>query len=598
MDNKKDKLEDFKTAISSTVRSISNSERIEVSFGNQTPKSEKNFIKLPELNQINNKLNFDQIRAIADSKSLNLRFSNDKTFKQYEPTGNISKKLYEISEKIRCEKIGTSYFRGVKNNIEKFYQERISGLDLKNSEDRIIESFENYLRTKFLDFKNDSQIDKKLKSYKKDLNEKFKGKIAQLNEATLDQKKYNSLISELISNMNLDENLDEKEEKDEDKNNDDKQNKPENQDKQAKEKEDKQEEMSIDSGMPDLENEAKESDQAEEDVEIEDSSQSDLKKKGKNTLGDINYKTYTEEFDEIIKAEDLENAEELIRLRKNLDQQLLQLKNFISKLANKLQRKLLAKQNRSWNFDLEEGMLDTSKLPRIIMDPLNSLTFKKEKDIEFKDTLVTILIDNSGSMRGKPISVAAICADILSRTLERCAVKVEILGFTTKHWKGGLSREKWMKHEKPTLPGRLNDLRHIVYKSADTPWRQAKNNMGLMLKEGLLKENIDGEALKWAYNKMNKRKEDRKILMVISDGAPVDDSTLSTNTSDYLESNLKKTVKWIENRTNIELLAIGIGHDVTRYYNQAVKITDVQDLGDVMINQLTDLFVEKKTTIH
>ena len=233
------------------------------------------------------------------------------------------------------------------------------------------------------------------------------------------------------------------------------------------------------------------------------------------------------------------------------------------------------------------------------MDPYNSLSFKKEKDIEFKDTLVTILIDNSGSMRGKPISVAAICADILSRTLERCAVKVEILGFTTKHWKGGSSREKWMKNDKPNLPGRLNDLRHIIYKSADTPWRQAKNNMGLMLKEGLLKENIDGEALKWAYNKMNRRKEERKILMVISDGAPVDDSTLSTNTSDYLESNLKKTVKWIENKTNIELLAIGIGHDVTRYYNQAVKITDVQDLGDVMINQLTDLFVEKNIkTIH
>ena len=599
VDNKKEKLEDFKTAISSTVRSISNSEKIEVSFGNHTSKSEKNSIKLPELAQINNKLNFDQIRAIADSESLNFRFSDNKTFKQFEPKGNISKRLYEISEKIRCEKIGTSYFKGIKNNIEKFYQKRLSGLDLKSSEDKIIESFENYLRTKFLDFKNDSQIDKKLKSYKKDLNEKFKDKITQLNEVTLDQEKFNSLISKLISNMNLDENLDKEEKKDEDKNNDDKQNKPDNQDKQAKEKEDKQEEMSIDSGMPDLENEAKESNQAEEDIEIEDSSQSDLKKRGRATLGDINYKTYTEEFDEIIKAEDLENAEELTRLRKNLDQQLLQLKNFISKLANKLQRKLLAKQNRSWNFDLEEGLLDTSKLPRIIMDPFNSLTFKKEKDIEFKDTLVTILIDNSGSMRGKPISVAAICADILSRTLERCAVKVEILGFTTKHWKGGLSREKWMKNEKPTLPGRLNDLRHIIYKSADTPWRQAKNNMGLMLKEGLLKENIDGEALKWAYNKMNRRKEDRKILMVISDGAPVDDSTLSTNTSDYLESNLKKTVKWIENKTNIELLAIGIGHDVTRYYNQAVKITDVQDLGDVMINQLTDLFVEKnKTTIH
>ena len=599
MDSKKEKLEDFKTAISSTVRSISNSKKIEVSFGNQAPKSEKNSIKLPELGQINNKLNFNQIRAMADSKSLNFRFSDNKTFKQYEPEGNISKRLYKISEKIRCEKIGTSYFKGVKNNIEKFYQERVSGLDLKSSEDKIIESFENYLRTKFLDFKNDTQIDKKLKSYKKDLNEKFNDKIVQLDEATLDQKKFNSLISELISNMNLDENLDEEEKKDEEKNNNDKQNKPDNQDKQAKKKEDKQEEMSIDSGMPDLENEAKESDQAEEDVEINDSSQPDLKKKGRNSLGDINYKAYTEEFDEIIKAEDLENAEELTRLRKNLDQQLLQLKNFISKLANKLQRKLLAKQNRSWNFDLEEGLLDASKLSRIIMNPFNSLTFKKEKDVEFKDTLVTILIDNSGSMRGKPISVAAICADILSRTLERCAVKVEILGFTTKHWKGGLSREKWMKNEKPTLPGRLNDLRHIIYKSADTPWRQAKNNMGLMLKEGLLKENIDGEALKWAYNKMSRRKEDRKILMVISDGAPVDDSTLSTNTGDYLESNLKKTVKWIENKTNIELLAIGIGHDVTRYYNQAVKITDVQDLGDVMVNQLTDLFTKKnKTTIH
>ena len=599
MENKKEKIADFKTAISSTVRSLSNSEKIEVSFGNDASKSGTNSIRLPELSPINNKLNYNQIRAIADSKSLRHRFSDPKTFKQYEPDGNISKQLYKISEKIRCEKIGTSYFKGVKNNIETFYQERVSGLDLKSSEDKIVESFENYLRTKFLDFENNSQIDKKLKSYKKDLNEKFKDKIGQLNEFTLNQEKFNSLISELIANMNLDENLDEEEKKDDEQNNDDKQNKPDNQEKQAKEKEDKQEEMSIDSGMPDLENEAKESDQAEEEIEIEDSSQPDLKKRGKSSLGDINYKTYTEEFDEIIKAEELENTEELTRLRKNLDQQLLQLKNFISKLANKLQRKLLAKQNRSWNFDLEEGLLDTSKLPRIIMDPYNSLSFKKEKDIEFKDTLVTILIDNSGSMRGKPISVAAICADILSRTLERCAVKVEILGFTTKHWKGGSSREKWMKNDKPTLPGRLNDLRHIIYKSADTPWRQAKNNMGLMLKEGLLKENIDGEALKWAYNKMNRRKEERKILMVISDGAPVDDSTLSTNTSDYLESNLKKTVKWIENKTNIELLAIGIGHDVTRYYNQAVKITDVQDLGDVMINQLTDLFVEKnKKTIH
>ncbi len=599
MENKKEKLEYFKTAISSTVRSLSNSDKIEVCFGNQTQKTDKNSIKLPELENISNQINFEEIRAISDSKSLRARFSNLKILKKYEPVGNVSKKLYNISEKIRCERIGTSYFKGVKNNIEKYYNKRVSGVDLKSSEDKIIESFENYLRTKFLDFQNNNDIDKKLKPFKKDLNQQFKSKVAELKNLTLDQEKFNSLISKLISEMSLDENIDEEQKKDEENNKNEKESKPQNQDQKSTKKEEKYEEMSIDSGVPDLENEAKDSDEAIEEIEVEKSSRPDLRKRNNPNFADLKYKSYTQEFDEIIKAEELENAEELSRLRKNLDQQLLQLKSFISKLANKLQRKLLAKQNRSWNFDLEEGLLDTSKLPRIIMDPYNSLSFKKEKDIEFKDTLVTILIDNSGSMRGKPISVAAICADILSRTLERCMVKVEILGFTTKHWKGGLSREKWMKNNKPNFPGRLNDLRHIIYKSADNPWRQAKNNMGLMLKEGLLKENIDGEALKWAFNKMNKRKEERKILMVISDGAPVDDSTLSTNTSEYLENNLKKTVKWIEGKSNIELLAIGIGHDVTRYYNRAVKITDVQDLGDVMINQLTDLFVEKsKKTFH
>ena len=599
MENKKEKIETFKTAISSTVRTLSNSEKIEVSFGNQISKSEKNSIRLPDLEFNQNKINFDEIRAVADSKSLKLRLSNSKTLKKFEPEGNISKRLYNISEKIRCEMIGSSYFKGVKNNIEKFYLKRISGLDLKRSEDKIAEAFENYLRVKFLDLKNNSQIDSKLKSYKKDLNDRFKSKISKLKDESLDQEKFNSLISQLISEMSLDENIDEEQKREEENKNDKNQSEPQNHDQKTKDKEEKQEEISIDRGIPDLENKTKDSDKADEELEIEDNSRPDFKKRGNTQFGDLKYKTFTEEFDEIIKAEELENSEELVRLRKNLDQQLLQLKNFISKLANKLQRKLLAKQNRSWNFDLEEGLLDTSKLPRIIMDPFNSLSFKKEKDVDFKDTLVTILIDNSGSMRGKPISVAAICADILSRTLERCMVKVEILGFTTKHWKGGSSREKWMKNNKPSLPGRLNDLRHIIYKSADTPWRQAKNNMGLMLKEGLLKENIDGEALKWAFNKMNKRKEDRKILMVISDGAPVDDSTLSTNTSEYLETNLKNTVKWIEKKSNIELLAIGIGHDVTRYYERAVKITDVQDLGDVMINQLTDLFVKNKNrTLH
>ena len=598
VEKKTEILESFKTAIGSTAKSLSNTEEVEVSFGNKDIKSEKVFIKLPEIEQINNKINYNQIRAIADSESLKLRFSDSNILKSFEPEGNISKKLYTVAEKIRYEKLGSDQFKGVKKNINRYYLERVNSLDLKSSEDKIIESFENYLRCKLLDAKINKELDKKLKSFKKDIDIKFKNKIKELDEFASDQAQYNSIVSDLINKMSLDENLEE-EDKNEEENKEEKQNHPKNQEQKAEKQDQEQKEMSIESGIPDLENQTKESDQDGEEIEIEDKTSTDLRKKINKNLGDIKYTSYTEEFDEIIKAEDLEGEEELKRLRKNLDQQLLQLKNFISKLANKLQRKLLAKQNRSWNFDLEEGLLDTSKLPRVIMDPFNSLSFKKEKDIEFKDTLVTILIDNSGSMRGKPISVAAICADILARTLERCSVKVEILGFTTKHWKGGSSREKWMKNDKPSFPGRLNDLRHIIYKSADTPWRQAKSNMGLMLKEGLLKENIDGEALKWAYNKMTRRKEERKILMVISDGAPVDDSTLSTNTSDYLETNLKNVVKWIENKSNIELLAIGIGHDVTRYYNQAIKITDVQDLGDVMINQLTDLFVEKnKKTLH
>ena len=286
--------------------------------------------------------------------------------------------------------------------------------------------------------------------------------------------------------------------------------------------------------------------------------------------------------------------DEIKKLRNNLDQQLTSFQDVITKLANKLQRQLLAKQNRSWEYDLEEGLLDSSKLSRIIIDPQNSLSFKKEKDYEFKDTIVTLLIDNSGSMRGRPITIAALCADILSRTLERCNVKVEILGFTTKNWKGGEAREKWSKSGKPKNPGRLNDLRHIIYKGADMHWRQSKKNLGLMLKEGLLKENIDGEAILWAFNRLVKRKEERKIMMVISDGAPVDDSTLSVNSGDYLEKHLKKTVKFIEASSDIELLAIGIGHDVSRYYKKAIKISDVQELGDVMISQLSNLFEKKK----
>ena len=600
MEKKEDLIENFKTAITSTVKSISKNQNIEVSFGNQNIKSEKLIIKLPEIQNIKNKIDYLKTRAAADSLSLGLRYSNRKIFKLFEPEGLVSKKLYQIAEKVRCEKLGSEEFLGAKNNILKYYEKRINDLDLKNNQDKTAEAFENYIRVNIFKIKNSEKIQKNFKNFKKNFDKKFGKKVNNLKEILKDQSKFNSLISNLINEMDLEDATNQSKENDENSSENENLDKKleKNQEKVDKKKDDQ--EMSIETGVPDLEKNASESDKDSQEVEIDETANDTNKKKVfRKDYGDKRYKFYTEEFDEIIKAEDLEKEDELNRLRQNLDQQLLQLKNFVSKLANKLQRKLIAKQNRSWNFDLEEGILDSSKLTRIIMDPFNSLSFKKEKDIEFKDTIVTILIDNSGSMRGKPISVAAICADILSRTLEKCSVKVEILGFTTKHWKGGSSREKWMQNNKPTFPGRLNDLRHIIYKSADTPWRQAKKNMGLMLKEGLLKENIDGEALKWAHSKMAKRREERKILMVISDGAPVDDSTLSANSSDYLETNLKNVVKWIENKSDIELLAIGIGHDVTRYYKKAVKIVDVQDLGDVMINQLSDLFTDKKNkTVH
>jgi len=598
MEKKVENLENFKKAITSTVKSIIGDQNIDVVFGSETAKKNINIVNLPSVQITDNKIDYTKTRALADSEALKLRCSDINVYNFFEPKGNISKLLYAVAEKIRYENIGSSYFKGVKENLNQYYKiKNRQKKEYKNNDYEFIDAFENYLRNEVFKLSNNKETENKYKKYKKKLEAKLKD---TLNDSIFDQKKFNSLISNIISQMQIDEGI-ESERKDEDKENENNlENKSDEQNEQHS-KTSENNDMSIDSNSPGLDPLSSEIDNETETDEEETDSLSSTKgnsEKSKN-FGDSKYKFYTQEFDEIINAEELESEDELLKLRQNLDQQLLSLKNFISKLANKLQRKLLAKQNRSWDFDLEEGTLDTSKLTRIIIDPLNSLSFKKEKDIKFKDTLVTILIDNSGSMRGKPISVAALCADILSRTLERCTVKVEILGFTTKHWKGGECRQKWMDNRKPLFPGRLNDLRHIIYKSADTPWRQSKNNMGLMLKEGLLKENIDGEALKWAYNKILKRKEERKILMVISDGAPVDDSTLSTNTSDYLENNLKQTVKWIEKNSSVELLAIGIGHDVTRYYNRAIKIADVQDLGDVMINQLTDLFSEnKKRKIH
>ena len=586
MQKKEDRLEVFKSALISTIKSISEKKDCEIKFGKSNLGDSKKVVNLPELNSIDSVKDFSLIRAKADSEALRLKYSNNDIFEKYKPKGEMSKKLYKIAEKIRYEKIGSEKFMGIKKNLFSEYKENKKSLESNKA--KLTDSFDEYLKSFFFNIKE-------TKKSKMNFNKNFKKNLNFLKNNIKDQKKFNRLIAEMISELNIEdkEHSEDREESDKNLKNQEKQEGKDKADSQLAEKEQDQE-LSVDTMTPDTKDISGKDDKSIEDVE-DAGKKANIRPKTVFSENSKKYKIYTDQFDEVIRAENLESKEELERLRATLDQQLLQLKSFVSKLANKLQRKLLAKQNRSWDFDLEEGILDTSKLTRVIIDPLNSLSFKKEKETDFKDTLVTILIDNSGSMRGKPISVAAVCADILARTLERCSVKVEVLGFTTKHWKGGLSRERWINEGKQKFPGRLNDLRHIIYKSADTPWRQSKNNIGLMLKEGLLKENIDGEALRWTFNKMRKRKEERKILMVISDGAPVDDSTLSTNANDYLENDLKNTVNLIEKLSPIELLAIGIGHDVTRYYNRAVKITDVHDLGDAMINQLTDLFSNKKT---
>ena len=427
---------------------------------------------------------------------------------------------------------------------------------------------------------------------------KILNKLKDLNTSIDNQQQYTALVNSIIQELEIN---DEKNEPENLENQNDDENNSDNQNQQASMEEENQQsktqEFDMDNIVPEIEFDPSQNDQ---EMMLEDSDDENLPQGQRQPLKDGDprkYSVFTNQFDKIIDAKDLITEEEIRKLRSNLDLQLSSLQNFISRLANKLQRKLLAKQNRSWSFDLEEGILDASKLPRVVMDPFNSLSYKKEKDVEFKDTVVTLLIDNSGSMRGRPITIAAICADILSRTLERCSVKVEVLGFTTLNWKGGKSRELWMKNKKNN-PGRLNDLCHIIYKSADTPWRRAKNNLGLMLKEGILKENIDGEAILWAFNRMKKRKEERKIIMVISDGAPVDDSTLSVNSGNYLEQHLKKVVQWVEESKDVEINAIGIGHDVSNYYKQAIKIADVQELGDAMVDRLVELFSADGRTLN
>ena len=595
--NKSDNLkEKLKQALTSTARVISDDLNVKENLENNKSSKKFDFFNLENLNS---RSDFIKARAESDSSALKKKFSNNKIYKKNLPSNSSCKALYSITEKIRYESLGAKMLKGIDKNLKENYNQMIKLKrkdQLKTKEDvPVIEAFELYMLKKFHGIKLNSLTNNMLNFWEKEFDQVIEKHIKFLKENLEYQNKYSSKFSEILQEMEIFKNEDNEETKEENQDND--QNNQSNND-QESDSEDKKDqnkeeetEASLDSSY-DID-EYKLDEQLVDTDSDQQSSEQVLQKKNTKNLN-IDYKIFTNQFDEITKAEKLENSDETSKLRKTLDHQLIGFQDIIKKLANKLQRQLMAKQNRSWEFDLEEGLLDSSKLPRIIMDPYNSLSFKKEKDLEFKDTVVTLLIDNSGSMRGRPITIAAICADILSRTLERCSVKVEILGFTTKNWKGGKSREFWNKKGKPKTPGRLNDLRHIIYKEADSHWRQCKNNLGLMLKEGLLKENIDGEAISWAFNRLKKRKEERKILMVISDGAPVDDSTLSVNSGDFLEKNLKKIVKFIEDKTEIEILAIGIGHDVSRYYNRAIKITDVNELGDVMISQLSELFQNKR----
>ena len=597
MNNKENNLkEKLRQVLTSTAKAISGDFKINDEFDKNKNLKKFDFF---DLENLNSKSDFLKARAESDSNALKKKFSNVKIFNKNLPSNSSCKSLYSITEKIRYELLGFKMLKGIEKNIKNNYKET---LDLKRKDQPktkddvpVNEAFELYMLKKFHNIKLNSSTTEMLSFWEKEFDNSIEHHIDFLKNNLENQDIYSSKFCEILQTMEIFQNDNNEETKEQ--NEDDSQNNQSN-DNQESDTDDnnnqnKQEETEtrLDS---DYDIDEYKLDEQLADTDSDKQTKENVVQKQSFKYHDLDYKIFTNKFDETIKAENLENFDDALKLRKTLDQQLIGFQDVITKLANKLQRQLLAKQNRSWEFDLEEGLLDSSKLPRIIMDPYNSLSFKKEKDLDFKDTVVTLLIDNSGSMRGRPITIAAICADILSRTLERCSVKVEILGFTTKNWKGGQCREFWNKTGKPKTPGRLNDLRHIIYKSADTHWRQAKNNLGLMLKEGLLKENIDGEAISWAFNRIKKRKEERKIIMVISDGAPVDDSTLSVNSGDFLEKHLKKIVKFIEEKTPIEILAIGIGHDVSRYYNRAIKITDVNELGDVMISELSQLFDNKK----
>ena len=604
---KKSEVNDgVKKSISETTRAISGNETLKIKFSADPSGDYGDVIKLPQISKEPTEAELFKVRGIADSLALQARFKDEETFSKYDPSGEQAKEIYNELEIARCELLGEKFYPGSKRNIWQKTKVEASAFSNKASigaeEEGIAQLARFFIKRELSEADLPPEASQLLE--KKEVFEDLTGHPEfKKTKDVLDQEKFAVLSRKLIERLGYGEQLGELDdiENDIDENNQEEL----EQDEAGQGSEDEENDASDNSETDDGESQQStsadadiEDGQMEDAIEGEDQSENQTIQSIQGTQSkETFYQVFDTTNDQEINANRLADITELEKLREYLDQQLASLKGAVSRLANKLQRRLQAKQNRTWKFDLEEGLLDAAKLSRIVLNPTTPLSFKQESSTNFKDTVVSLLIDNSGSMRGRPISIAAISTEILAKTLERCNVKCEILGFTTKAWKGGQSREKWLAEGRQKNPGRLNDLRHIIYKNADEPWRRAKLNLGLMMKEGLLKENIDGEALDWAHKRIIKREENRKILLVISDGAPVDDSTLSVNPANYLEKHLRYVINKIETTNRVQLLAIGIGHDVTRYYKKAVTITDAEQLAGAMTEQLADLFEEQKPTL-
>ncbi|MBN9431621.1 MAG: cobaltochelatase subunit CobT [Bosea sp.] len=602
--------EPLKRAVAGCVRAISGKADLEVTYSNDRPALTGLRARLPEPGRKPTAREIAVTRGLGDSMALRLACHDQALHRVVAPEGKNARAVFDAVEQARVEAIGARRMDGVASNLSAMLEDRYHRGNFQDITERSEAPLEDavalLVREKLTGLAPPESSRKIVDLWRDWIEDKAGDGFDRLENTVGDQKRFASAVRSLLASLEMGDELGEGGEDENEQNGEASDDSGAEQESASEQAEQAESEAAEESEATGDETDAGDTEttesSTEEDTEGEESE--DARDAGEERRPDppltrpqpsTDYKAFTTRFDETIKAEDLCDSAELDRLRGFLDKQLANLQGAVGRLANRLQRRLMAQQNRSWDFDREEGILDPARLHRVVTDPMQPLSFKIEKDTDFRDTVVTLLIDNSGSMRGRPITVAATCADILARTLERCGVKVEILGFTTRAWKGGQSREAWLQAGKPASPGRLNDLRHIIYKAADAPWRRARRNLGLMMREGLLKENIDGEALDWAHKRLLVRSEQRRILMMISDGAPVDDSTLSVNTGNYLERHLRFVIDEIENRSPVELIAIGIGHDVTRYYKRAVTIVDAEELAGAMTEKLAELFDEKGT---